>query len=190
MSGDLEPAARLSDADRERAVARLNAAVGEGRISLTEFEERVDGVLRAGIGAELMPYVADLPADTVGAPADEVELRANAGSLKRSGRWAVPRRLVVRAKGGSTKLDMRHAVFGGRTVEISLSTAGGSTTIVLPPGATANVDGVKTSGGSAHIRVPAVPEPGSTAPHVVVTGSAAGGSLTVRYEWRFWRWTF
>src|SRR5690606_8017272 len=32
---------RLSDADRERAVERLNDAVAEGRLTLSEFEERM-----------------------------------------------------------------------------------------------------------------------------------------------------
>jgi hypothetical protein len=40
------------------------------------------------------------------------------------------------------------------------------------------------------LKVPSVPEPGSAALHVVVSGSTVAGSLTVRYEYRFWRWTW
>src|SRR2546423_7838572 len=36
---------RMSDADRERVVGWLKSAVSEGRLTLGEFEERVDGVL-------------------------------------------------------------------------------------------------------------------------------------------------
>ncbi|MBF9134680.1 DUF1707 and DUF2154 domain-containing protein [Plantactinospora sp. S1510] len=192
MSGDAvpsKPKVRISDADRESVVARLNVAVGEGRLTLPEFEERLDGVFRAQTYGDVEPFVADLPATVVtGAPSDVVELRSHAGNIKRTGRWAVPRRLVVHSMAGSVKLDLRHAVVSHRMVEIVLATQAGSTTIVLPPGATANIDGVSTSAGTTTIRVPAMPEPGSTTPHIVITGSTAAGTLVVRYERRFWRW--
>jgi hypothetical protein len=173
----------MSDSDRESVIARLNAAVADGRLTLVEFEDRVDGVLNARTFGEVEPFVADL-AD-VPTVDDVVELRSHASSIKRSGRWPVPRRLVVRSKAGSVKLDLRHAVIGHRVISIDLATQAGSTTIVLPPGASANIDAVVTSAGSAKSKVPSVPDPTL---HVVVTGSAAAGSLVVRYERRFWRW--
>ncbi|MGX7671925.1 DUF1707 SHOCT-like domain-containing protein [Plantactinospora sp. DSM 117369] len=192
MSGDVVPskrAVRISDAEREAVIARLSAAVAEGRLTLPEFEERVDGVLRARTDGDVEPFVADLPATAPAVAPDEVvELTSFAGEIKRSGRWAVPRRLVVRSKAGSVKLDLRHAVISHRVVDINLATQAGSTTIVLPAGATANIDGVNTSAGTATAKVPSTPEPGSTAPHIVVTGSTAAGTLVVRYERRFWRW--
>ncbi|MBE1490028.1 DUF1707 SHOCT-like domain-containing protein [Plantactinospora soyae] len=192
MSGDVVPSrpeVRISDAERESVVARLNTAVAEGRLTLPEFEERIGGVLSARTYGETEPFVADLPAAAPAvAPADVVELRGHAGNIERTGRWAVPRRLVVRSKAGSVKLDLRHAVISHRTVEIELATQAGSTTIVLPPEATANIDAVTTTAGTATIKVPSMPEPGSTAPHIVITGSTAAGTLLVRYERRFWRW--
>lgn len=181
----------MSDADREIVFARLNAAAAEGRLTLAEFEERVDGVLRARTYGEVEPLLADLPATTAAPPAsDVVELRNQAGQLRRKGRWAVPRRLVVRSRAGQVRLDLRHAVFSHRVVQIHLDTQAGSTTIVLPPGATADIDRVSTQSGTARLKVPSAPEPGSTAPHVVVTGSTVAGSLVVRYERRLGRWTW
>ncbi len=174
----------MSDADREGVVARLNAAVADGRLTLVEFEERVDGVLKARTFGEVEPFVVDLPAVPVAD--DVVELRSHAGEIKRKGRWPVPRRLIVHSKAGSVKLDLRHAVIPHRVVDIELATQAGSTVIVLPPDATANIDGVTTSAGTAKNSVPSVPGPAGL--HVVVTGSAAAGSLVVRYERRFWRW--
>ncbi|MDG4828757.1 DUF1707 domain-containing protein [Solwaraspora sp. WMMD1047] len=192
MNGDLVPSRRnlrMSDADREQVLARLSSAVAEGRLTLPEFEERTDGVLRARTYGEVEPYVADLPpADVAAATEDVVELRSSAGTLARSGRWAVPARLVVRSRAGSVKLDFRHAVISHRVVEIELAAQAGSTTIVLPPGATANIDRVTTTAGTATTKVPSMPEPGSTAPHFVITGSTSAGTLLVRYEYRFWRW--
>jgi Domain of unknown function (DUF1707) len=173
----------MSDAEREGVIARLNAAVGDGRLSLPEFEERIDGVLQARTFGEVEPFVADLPATPVAD--DVVEMESHAGSIKRSGRWLVPRRLVVRAKAGSVKLDLRHAVINHRVIDIELTTQAGSTTIVLPPGGSANIDRVITTAGTAKNKASSMPEGG---PHVVVTGSAAAGSVVVRYERRFWRW--
>ena len=173
----------MSDSDRESVIARLNAAAADGRLTLVEFEERVDGVLKARTFGEVEPFVADLAVEP--AADDVVELRSHAATLKRSGRWSVPRRLVVQSKAGSVKLDLRHAVINHRVVDIVLSAQAGSTTIVLPPGATANIDGVVTTAGSAKSTVPSIPDAGL---HVVVTGSAAAGNLKVRYERRFLRW--
>src|SRR5438046_576304 len=110
MSGELEPGQRdilMSDADRERVVARLQAAVSEGRITLAEFQERVDGVLRARRYGEIEPYLAGLPSGP--GPAVVSELRTVASSLKRSGPWPVPQKLKVHSKAGSVKLDFTEA---------------------------------------------------------------------------------
>jgi hypothetical protein len=179
----------MSDSDREGVLARLSTALGEGRLTLAEFEQRVDGVLRARTFGEAQPHVADLPNATPAlAKREVVELRANAGSITRKGRWIVPKRVVVRSKAGSVKLDMRQAVVDHRVVEIELAVQAGSTTIVLPPGATADIDDVTANAGSAKSKVPPAPEPGSTAPHLLLRGNISAGSLLVRYERRFLRW--
>ncbi len=52
---------RISDLDRERAAALLNQAVSEGRLTWPEHEERLAGVYAARTGAELAPWLVDLP---------------------------------------------------------------------------------------------------------------------------------
>ena len=52
---------RASNAEREAAVERLHQAVGEGRITLTEFEERAQAAYEAKTLAELDVLTADLP---------------------------------------------------------------------------------------------------------------------------------
>src|SRR5437762_2186515 len=47
---------RISDGDRERVVGWLRSAVSEGRLTLGEFEERVDGVLRAKTYGDVEEY--------------------------------------------------------------------------------------------------------------------------------------
>jgi hypothetical protein len=192
MSGELlpeRPAVRMSDADREAVAQRLHKAVGEGRLTLAEFEQRVAGVHAARTFADVEPYVADLPGGPVAPPAPEhAELRTFASGLKRQGRWVVPRRLSVTATAGSVKLDFTDAVLPHHVVEIDLSVSAGSTVLVLPPGATADIDSVELIAGSAKAKgVPTSSLAGADR-HFVVRGSQRAGSLVVRYQRSFWRW--
>ena len=54
-----------SDADRERAAERLQAAAGDGRLTPAELEERLERAFSARTEAELEPLVADLPVSHV-----------------------------------------------------------------------------------------------------------------------------
>jgi uncharacterized protein DUF1707 len=173
---------RLSDAERESVVEQLNHAVGEGRLTLSEFEDRLQGVLAARTQAEIAPFVADLPAASV---PEELTLRPHASSVKRAGRWIVPRRIRVEGSASSVRLDMTEARPVGPTVELILDISAGSVTVVLPPGASATVDDVDLTASSASAKVP---ESGGL--HVVARGQLKASSLTLRYQRRFlwWRW--
>jgi hypothetical protein len=52
---------RASDADRDAVAKRLQAAVDEGRLDLTDFDERLRDAYAARTYAELDPLTADLP---------------------------------------------------------------------------------------------------------------------------------
>ncbi|HEY3608808.1 MAG TPA: DUF1707 domain-containing protein [Pseudonocardiaceae bacterium] len=52
---------RASDAERAAAVELLQTAVGEGRITMAEFEERAQAAFTARTRAELDVLTADLP---------------------------------------------------------------------------------------------------------------------------------
>ncbi len=52
---------RASDSERERVVALLRDAVGEGRLTLTEADERITAAYAAVHRGELVPLTADLP---------------------------------------------------------------------------------------------------------------------------------
>lgn len=184
------PELRISDADRERAVQRLNDAVTEGRLTMSEFDERVEGVLHARTASELAPYLADLPGAAGGpvtAP-ERQELRTTASTLRRNGRWVVPRQLSVHSKAGTVKLDLTQAVISHPVIEVALETTAAKTVLVLPAGASVDVDQVEQFASSTKVRkVPTSTEPAGT-PHVVVTGKLSAGSLIVRHQRRFLRW--
>jgi hypothetical protein len=182
VGGELvpEPELRLSDADRERVVERLHAAVGEGRLTLTEFEERVDGVLAARTHADLAPFTAGLPVPPAGSETSEFRVRSS--SLKRAGRWVVPRRLTLWAQASNVCLDLTEAVTGP-VVEVEVDARTSNVLLILPPGSSANVDELEMV--SSTVR-PRVPESGGL--HVIVRGRVKSCHLRLRYQRRFLRW--
>ena len=103
--------------------------------------------------------------------------------MKRTGDWAVHRVRIVTKHGGA-HLDFTEAIVLHPVVEIELELKYGSAKIVLPEGATANVDGFRTACGSASSTVAGRPRPGAL--HVVVTSGGEYGQLAVRYPRKRW----
>jgi hypothetical protein len=56
-------AQRTSDHDRNAVLRRLERAVGEGRLTLWEFEERTTAALAARTRGDLDDVTSDLPPD-------------------------------------------------------------------------------------------------------------------------------
>lgn len=166
---------------------RLRGQLGTGRLTLDEFEQRLTGVLAAATFGEVSPYLADLPGGPVAVSVPDVtQLRATAGTVKRRGYWLAPRRLVASAKAGSLVLDFTDAVIAYPTVEVELEVQGGSALLVVPRGASVDVDGLDLVASSVNVR--GVPNQPGDGPRFVVTGRQHAGSLTVRYQRRFLRW--
>jgi Domain of unknown function (DUF1707) len=73
---------RISDADRDRAAARLREHFAEGRLSPEELDERLSAALSAKIAGDLRRVMADLPgAAPVQAHAGPLGPRASGGGL-------------------------------------------------------------------------------------------------------------
>ena len=106
-----------------------------------------------------------------------VELRATMSSLKRSGRWVVPRTLVVRNRMGSTELDFTDAQIDHAEVHIELDVTGGSVELLLPDGASVSTDDIEVNMGSVKDKIGA---DRIGRPHFVVGGSIRAGSLKIR----------
>lgn len=60
MSGT-DPRTRVSDADRERAMADLSGHYAEGRLDHEEYDERLDAIWTARTRADLAVLFSDLP---------------------------------------------------------------------------------------------------------------------------------
>jgi putative flippase GtrA len=163
VSGESSRGIRISDTDRERAAGRLQQALAEGRITLDELEERLTTVYAARYAADLRPPFADLPGDDIVAvpppaapPERPLVLRSGAGSLRRSGTWTVPSRIRVQTVLGSVLLDFAGTTLPPR-VDVTLELGAGSARLLLPDGATADVDGM-VSANRQH------PQPGGLDP--------------------------
>lgn len=184
---------RIADADRERAAGRLHQALAEGRITVSELEDRLTAVYAARYEDDLRPPLADLPgADVVavhrvslpatpsGAP---LVLKAGMSGITRRGVWSVPARLRVQSGMGSVLLDFCDADNPHPVVEIELDMGAGSARLIVPDDATANVDELVASMGTIRNKVTSRPRPG--APHFVVHGRNSMGSVTIRHRYRF-----
>lgn len=90
--GRPDPHLRASDAERDAVAEVLREAHAEGRLSVTEFAERLDAVYAARTFGELEPLTADLPTSPPARPRTGDEARPArrdaAGSGQRAA-WAV-----------------------------------------------------------------------------------------------------
>lgn len=191
VSGNLPeprpPAQRASDSDREDIVERLREAAAEGRLTMDEFEERMSSAYVARTYGELERLTSDLPVKQSTTPNQptEIRLRATGSTVRRTGRWIVPQRIVVENNMGSAVVDMTEATILSRDVHIAVQLTAGSLVIKVPPGTTADTDELHTPFGSSSVRVDS---PGEPRLRLHVSGNAAMGSVHIRHLNIFERW--
>jgi hypothetical protein len=142
------PALRASDADRDRVIELLRAAVADGRLDRGEFDQRLDAALAARTIDALAPLTADLIAvpgsasaltlPLAGTPAEPaaelLTIKGKHGPVRRDGRWTLPHRLVLRTAWCNVMLDLTSAVRSGPELVIEMRVRGGNVELVLAPG--------------------------------------------------------
>ncbi|MGW0159609.1 DUF1707 SHOCT-like domain-containing protein [Mycobacterium sp. NPDC003323] len=179
---------RVSDADRARVNGLLERAVSEGMLSLDEFADRTDSVLAARTRGELRSVLADLPAQQLGVPArpqlPPEQLRGWMTSIVRRGQWTAAPVLNLNTRMCSTTLDFSSATLPGPVVEIMIDDYCSSTELIVPPGSTADLNGIDTVAASATLKVRGAPR--SDQLHVIVRGRVRLGSVTVRHPFGSW----
>jgi hypothetical protein len=190
VTGDIDPRNLLvSDAEREHVGQLLQRAVGQGRITIDEFDTRMAAAMAARTRGDLNVLVMDLalPVNTAATlPAkQELTLRGGVGDIKRRGRWVVPPLIRVTGGMGDVLLDFTEAQITAPVVTIDASVGMGSLKVVVPAGASVDVDDVHTSIGDVNDKVSRHrPQPGGT--HFVVRGLVRLGDITVMHP-RKWR---
>ena len=188
---------RCSDVDRDRVAEALQQAAGDGRLTLSELEERLDAAFRARTYGELEPITADLPQGpypvpglsaptTVSCPAQAgarlpairfERVMTVLGDEQRSGRWEVPARLDVTCLLGDVKLDFTEAIVRHREVVVQVAAILGSVTLIVPDGIDVRLDLSATILGEGNQRTGTV-TPGG--PVYWVRGFVILGQVTVR----------
>jgi hypothetical protein len=87
-----DPDLRVSQAERDEVVAVLAGHFADGRLTVEEYEERVEAALAARTGHDLEPLLADLPAADPPPTAARTRRRLEPGSVRAP---LVPARLLA-----------------------------------------------------------------------------------------------
>jgi DUF1707 SHOCT-like domain len=137
------PEVRASDHDRDRVLDVLRAAVEDGRLTADEFEERMTAAMSSRTLGELAVLTGDLVAGAGPAtpqPEDVVRIDQRGGSVRRTGRWVVPRRLELRLSWCDVTLDFTQAVIIDDTLRVDMKMRGGSLILAAGPGIVVDAD--------------------------------------------------
>lgn len=107
---------RVSDADRDQALAELSAHFEAGRLTSAEFDERTGRALSARTGSDLATLVADLPVLPAASEKPGADVAAPDDASPARGGWpALPGWLIVvcfiAAASALTSAAHRHGVF-------------------------------------------------------------------------------
>jgi hypothetical protein len=177
VPADVPPAGmRASDADRDRVVDVLRAAAADGRLTPEEFSQRAAAAWSARTFGELVMLTADLAERA----RDVIRMGQHGGSVRRAGRWVVPRRLELRASWCDVMLDFTGAVIRHDTLRIDLNMRGGSLILMARPGMVVTAGALAVRAGDVDISPSA--EPGVP---VTLRVQLAG---RMRYGWVEARW--
>jgi Domain of unknown function (DUF1707) len=166
----------------------LTDAAAQGRLALSEYEDRLTKAYAAQTYDELDRLSSDLPGAfsrgrTGGPcrPAPSTMLLAIMSGFERRGRWNVPKRLTTLALFGGGVLDLRYADFTSPEVEIHSYSIFGGQTILVPPEVNVDLRGVGVMGNFDH-DVTGDGTPG--APCVRIKGFSLLGSVGVKRKKR------
>jgi hypothetical protein len=191
-NNDDSPDIRASDGDRDAVISRLNEAVGEGRLTLQEFSERIDDVYAARTQGELTPLTADLPAmPPVRAPSRTRRLMISVlGDSKRNGPQALAEDITAVALFGDVEIDLCDARVTSNEITIRAYAIVNSVEVVIPEGVAVELSGVAMKGDLENWVKPV--SPGASKFVVKIEGHALLGDVEVRHPWpkkaiRGWR---
>ena len=177
--GATTPALRASDADRHAAAEVLREAAADGRL---ELDERLELVYAAKTRAQLEPVLADLGQAPPAVPDEQpLVLETKSGTIKRTGHWVVPPRIVAVSTSGNVKLDFTEAVCPPE-IEVHARTRSGNVIMIVPRGWNVRIESASAGEGNVVSKATDPPEPG--APTLRVHGEVRSGNVKVRYPYR------
>ena len=171
MSSDPKAGGTGLDEVRQATIDRLCERFAEDRMSMSDFERRLDLAHRATNAQQLASLTAGFPPEAsrpVGGhlpaassarpsvsgnvvPAERVPARqflaGVLGASARSGAWIAPREIYAVALMGGVELDFREASFGPGDTEVTVFALWGGVDVIVPPGLQVECNGVGILGG-------------------------------------------
>jgi hypothetical protein len=175
---------RAAETDRIQVAQLLTDAAAQGRLQMSDYEDRLTRAYAAKTYDELDQLRSDLLGSSVNSqrggatkPAPSMLLLAIMSAFERRGRWNVPKKLTTFALWGGGVIDLRYADFTSTDVEINATSIMGGQTILLPPEVNVEIKGHGVMGGFDH-NVDGEGTPG--APTVRIRGFSLWGGVGVR----------
>lgn len=167
---------RVSDLEREEVADLIREAAGEGRLTFTELEERLESVYASRTHGELVELTADLPGGPSASTSSGVVASAPSGYVeqsnptinvflsdhKRTGNWLAPQRQDVHAVLGDVTLDYTEAQVPYEEIFLDIKSILADVKIRVPQNAIVHLDGQPILGS--------VTEQGSYDPNVPMVG--------------------
>ena len=181
MAGEIHPRdLRVSDAEREHIGQLLQRAVGQGRITLAEFDTRMAAAMAARTRSELNAQIMDIAqVAPQQQPKEVLDLRSGIGSIKRRGYWVAPPTIRITGGVGSILLDFSQARLTSPVTTIEVRLGVGDLVVIVPPGATVDHDDVHTTVGEIKDRT--VRGPGIGSAHFVIRGTSGMGGIKIKH---------
>jgi hypothetical protein len=175
---------------RERTIASLCDHFAQDRLTLDEFETRLDLAHKAVMPEEFKGLLADIqvPDATVPAPvptyvpardgSDDTRLVfAVMSGVTRRGNWRPGSKNYVVAVMGGTEIDFRETPLPPGVTEIFVFTCMGGCEIIVPPGLTVESHGVALMGGFDHTAD--TPTAAAGSPILRINGFALMGGVEI-----------
>jgi Domain of unknown function (DUF1707)/Cell wall-active antibiotics response 4TMS YvqF len=184
---------RSSDAERAEIVIRLRDAAGDGRLTLEELAERVEGAYGARTRGDLERLVADLPAADPAAgrsaPPAPRRLFGILGGDTLTGSVRLGAELRVINFMGGADIDLTQAVLVDGELTIRVLSVWGGSKIIVPEGVHVEHSGRALLGWDEVDQPADVQAPPPGAPVVRIRSvSIMGGTDVKRGPQRPWRW--
>ena len=207
MKGNPEAPGEALNKVRQATIDRLCERFAEDRLSMRDFERRLDLAHRATTTGQLRSLVAGFPPMTPqragGEPAPSTPagstfpaqtvppervpsrqfLAGVLGASTRGGVWIAPREMYAVALMGGVELDFREAGFGPGVTEVTVFAMWGGVDVIVPPDLQVECNGAGILGGFERtpdeLAVASSGSDGPGSPVLRVTGVALMGGVTV-----------
>lgn len=183
-----------SELEQEAAATALQEAVGEGRLTLEEFSDRVGAVWAAERIEDLERAMAGVVVEPppVGSTQTVSTVVAILGDQRRVGRWRLPARLRTFSVLGDVHLDLRTSVCAEAVVEIEAWSLLGDIKITVPDGVDVELAGFGLLSDRELQLAPIPPVPGT--PRIRIRAHTLLGDVRIRSTgsgkdvagWRRW----